>query len=757
MTTHEFTHAPSKSGFSFLSIALFWTVVIGTLSGWHYYQDGQAALENARTAARHSFGKDLTFRRWATSHGGVYVPTTAATPPNPYLAHVAERDITTPAGRPLTLVNPAYMMRQFHEMADELFGTRGHITSLQPLRPENGPDAWEVAGLHAFTRGDDEWSSMLSMDGQPYFRLMRPLLAEQGCLKCHAAQGYQVGDILGGISVAVPWTPYRQALLATLPGYFFGYGGLWLAGLFFIELSRRRLGEHLQERRRTEDALRRERQRLENIIEGTRAGTWEWEVQTGKTVFNDRWAEMIGYRLEELEPISIDTWTRLAHPDDLQVSGELLARHFAREIDYYRFEGRMRHQDGSWIWVLDRGRVVEWGADGQPLLMAGTHQDITESKEAEQAVSELLQRLQKLASHLPGMIYQFRRWPDGRSCFPYSSEGIEAVYGVRPEEVAIDATPVLQYLHPEDQPRVAAVIEKSAETLSQWRDQYRVNHPSGATLWVEGQATPELLADGSVIWHGYIADITKRKALDEAIKEHALALEERGAELERFNYTVSHDLKSPLVTVKAFLGFLEQDLATGNAERIAKDIDYMRTAANRMGQLLDELLEMSRIGRVVNPPEAVTFSELVRQSLALLAGPLAESGASIVVEPADVTLVGDRLRLLEIWQNLVENAIKYRGAQAQPRIDIGLVTEGDAPVFFVRDNGLGIDPRYCEKVFGLFEKLDSQSEGSGLGLALVKRIVELNGGRIWVVSAGIGQGCCFNFTLPAALADGEGA
>jgi PAS domain S-box-containing protein len=149
----------------------------------------------------------------------------------------------------------------------------------------------------------------------------------------------------------------------------------------------------VSEHRRAEEALREERRRLAGIIEGTNVGTWEWNVQTGATVFNDRWAEIVGYTMEELEPVSIRTWQALAHPENLRASGELLERHFRGELDYYACETRMKHKDGHWVWVLDRGKVATWTDDGKPLLMLGTHQDITVRKQAEEELREINRQL----------------------------------------------------------------------------------------------------------------------------------------------------------------------------------------------------------------------------------------------------------------------------------------------------------------------------------------------------------------------------
>lgn len=227
----------------------------------------------------------------------------------------------------------------------------------------------------------------------------------------------------------------------------------------------------------------------------------------------------------------------------------------------------------------------------------------------------------------------------------------------------------------------------------------------------------------------------------------------KNAELERFIYTASHDLKSPLVTISAFLGYLEADISAGDEEHIRKDLGFIRTAADKMGLMLAELLELSRIGRVAVNPETVGMHDVMQQALQLVAGHISERGVSVVCCESTLMLHADRSRLVEIWQNLVENAVKYMGNQAEPTIKLGAEQVAGETVFFVCDNGIGIDQKYQHKIFGLFDKLDADSEGSGLGLALVKRIVELHGGRIWVESGGVGRGSCFRFTLPEALKD----
>ncbi|MBW1790321.1 MAG: DUF3365 domain-containing protein, partial [Deltaproteobacteria bacterium] len=185
-----------------------WSIVVSCfllIGIFHIQHNKQEMIENE---ARANFNKDQALRLWATTHGGVYVPVTEETPPNPYLSHVKDRDIKTPDGKALTLMNPAYMLRQTMEKYEGLYGVRGHITSLKYFRPETAPDEWEKYALQEFEKGAKDISEFAEMDGKSYFRYMSPVIVNKGCLKCHGHQGYKVGDVRGGVSVSVPMAQY---------------------------------------------------------------------------------------------------------------------------------------------------------------------------------------------------------------------------------------------------------------------------------------------------------------------------------------------------------------------------------------------------------------------------------------------------------------------------------------------------------------------------------------------------------------------
>ncbi|WPL17177.1 Signal transduction histidine-protein kinase BarA [Thiorhodovibrio winogradskyi] len=789
-----------------------------------------------------------------------------------------------------------------------------------------------------------------------------------------------------------------------------------------------------------ERTLQHERQRLAGILEGTRVGTWEWQVQTGEVVFNERWAEIIGYRLEELAPLSIDTWMRLAHPDDLAASERLLQAHFRGELDFYELESRMRHKDGHWVWVLDRGRVFAWSDDQppRPLLMLGTHQDITERKQAElllrekkeeldryfaysldlliiadlqgqflrvnpewervlgypvtdligrpffafihpediaateaavrdldrgqtvfgfenryrcqdgsyrwlewrarvndgriyavardttdrraaeqalalahermklaaeaarfgvwdydvandqlawdesmfrlygvdpahfcgklsdwtdalhpddvassvseveatmrgerdlavefrvrwpngelrrlkgvalvvrdanghalrmtginyditdrwraeQAMRASAELLEKLSRQVPGFLYQYAYHPDGRGCFPFASEHIEEIYEVKPEQVRTDATLVLQRLHPADRARVEASIQASAQDLSRWECEFRVNLPTRGQRWLHGAANPERLDDGSVLWHGHIADITESKRTEQALREansaleasirRANALTEKAESANRakseFLANMSHEIRTPMNGVIGMTSLLLETALSAQQRQYA---EVIRSSGESLMTVINDILDFSKIEAGKLELELIPFdlTEMLEDFAAGFALRAHEKSLEFICDPAPdlpTQVRGDPGRLRQILTNLAGNAIKFTEA-GEVSIGVRLAdyqppssTPTSLPAtphtdrqgrahpervrlrFAVADTGIGIP---AEKVDGLFQKftqVDTSTTrrfgGTGLGLAIARQLAELMDGEIGVTSA-VGEGSTFWFEI----------
>jgi len=240
-------------------------------------------------------------------------------------------------------------------------------------------------------------------------------------------------------------------------------------------------------------------------------------------------------------------------------------------------------------------------------------------------------------------------------------------------------------------------------------------------------------------------DITARKRTEEERERLLKELEAKNRELGRFTYTVSHDLRSPLVTIQGFTDMVQTDLAQNELEKAKDNLKFIDKAATKMEKLLSDTLQLSRIGRIANPPEDVSFGEIVEDALEQTAGEIKAKNIEVSVAEDFPTVHVDRMRITEVLVNLITNSINYRGDQPHLKIEIGHRIDNGERVFYVQDNGIGIDPGQQEKVFDLFYQVDTSSKGTGAGLAIVKRIIEVHNGRIWIESE---KGCAVCFTLP---------
>jgi signal transduction histidine kinase len=245
---------------------VLWTGGVTASWWWSYSTYQQRLVELARVEAATNINKDWSLRLWATSHGGVYVPPDEKTPPNPYLARIPERDIITDKGKRLTLMNPEYMMRQIMQSYSDLYGVRGHITSLQLTNPINVPDAWETASLKSFQQGVKEAVTIAEIEGKPYLRMMRPIPMEKGCLKCHADTGIKVGEIRGGVSTAIPMEPYYLAFEPEFRNTGLVHGMVWLLGAGVIGFIARRAKREADAIDRYQGEINRFNQELEQRV-----------------------------------------------------------------------------------------------------------------------------------------------------------------------------------------------------------------------------------------------------------------------------------------------------------------------------------------------------------------------------------------------------------------------------------------------------------------------------------------------------------
>ena len=280
-----------------------------------------------------------------------------------------------------------------------------------------------------------------------------------------------------------------------------------------------------EEARQTiESALQASEERLQLVLRGSRDAPWDWNLVTNDLYYSDHWWEMLGYQPNELV-VGAGLWQQIVHPEDLDAVNQAFDEVIQGSSSSYEIEFRMQHKNGHYVPVLSRGFILR-DEHGMPLRVSGTNSDLTERKQAEAERDQAASLLRKITNRLPGMVYQYRLRADGTACFPYASEGIQEIYRVSASDVIDDASPVHVIIHPDDYEGVAKSIKASAQTLTPWRHEYRVKFDEATVRWLSGNAMPEADVDGSVLWHGFITDVTVRKANEEMLRKLSQAIEQ---------------------------------------------------------------------------------------------------------------------------------------------------------------------------------------------------------------------------------------
>jgi PAS domain S-box-containing protein len=452
---------------------------------------------------------------------------------------------------------------------------------------------------------------------------------------------------------------------------------------------------------------------------------------------NDVLAQMYGYSSSaEIKGVRLM---------DLQEEGELSEANYQATLklvkEGYRSgnrETKEQTRQGKTVYFLNNAIGV---IENDCLVgLWGTQLDITALKNTEAALRHSEARTRALLDAIPDMIFEFKR--DGTILQFISSATNRPL--LPPEQFL--GKRIIDVLPPSVASQTMFAIERVLDSGQVHAFDYQlVQDRENKTF--EARITP--LTSDTVL--AMVRDVSLQKWILGEREKLITELEQKNAELERFTYTASHDLKSPLITIKGFLGFLREDAQRGNLKRLDADIQRISDAADKMQRLLNDLLELSRVGRSVNQAELVNLNSMISEVLELLHGRISGGKVPIRVSVEEnlPTVYADGPRLMEVWQNLIDNAAKFMGDQSDPHIEIGQAghAKDGSPIFFVRDNGIGIDPKFRDRIFGLFDKLDPHTDGTGVGLALVKRIIEFHGGKIWVESAPR-KGAAFYFTLP---------
>lgn len=493
-------------------------------------------------------------------------------------------------------------------------------------------------------------------------------------------------------------------------------------------------------RKQAEEALRLSEERFAKAFRASPDGIVISRVSDGQiTEVNDRWCSLFGYNREEVIGRTPLDLTIYVNPADRQL--------FLSQLET---TGSVR--DLELALRLKSGEVRQMNVSSERLIIAGEAcilsltRDITERKRMEAALAEERNLLRTLIDNLPDSIYikdtAGRHLLANRAAVQGTNYTLEQMLGKT--DLELYPSEIASRWYADDM----AIIQSGEPLINQEEPSF---DETGRIGWDLSTKVPFYDAHGNVIGLvGITRDITERKQAEEKLKQTLVELARSNTELEQFAYIASHDLQEPLRMVASYT----QLLARRYKSKLDADADEFITfaveGATRMQQLLKDLLAYSRVNTEHRTPQPTDSEKVLKQALANLQIAMAESKAIITYEALPTVLV-DETQLLQLFQNLIANALKFRTEQP-PQVHISAEPQGQEWQFSVRDNGIGLEPRYAERIFIIFQRLHSRREypGTGIGLAICKRIVDRHGGRIWVESQP-GQGTTFYFTLPAVI------
>jgi PAS domain S-box-containing protein len=510
--------------------------------------------------------------------------------------------------------------------------------------------------------------------------------------------------------------------------------------------------QDITERKLAEEALLESEDKFKYIFDHSLVGK-SITLPSGEINVNRAFSEMLGYKPEELKKMN---WADISYPADIELTNEALGLILSGEKDSVRFIKRYIHKNGSVVWA-DVGTSLRRDAEGKPLYFMTSTNDITERKHAEESLRESEKRLRE-AQEMAHLGFWF--W-DVKTGYVEWSDEVYKIFCLDPKKFTPQIDSILA-LSPweEDNQRDKELINRAVNSHSPGSYEQKFLRPDKSIAHYYSTFQGNYNEKGDIIsMVGTVLDITERKNAESQIKKLNEELERRvivrteqleaaNKELEAFSYSVSHDLRAPLRSVHGYTKILLEEYENKLDNEGKRICGIISSSATHMGELIDDLLSFSKIGRSSLNPSLIDMEKMVRNQFEGKISPNEKEKIKLYVGKlhkafGDVTLLG------QVWFNLLTNAIKYSSKNEISEISIGSSVSGKMITYFIKDNGVGFDMQYAHKLFGVFQRLHSEAEfeGNGVGLAIVQRIILKHGGRVWAEGA-VGKGATFYFSLP---------
>lgn len=749
-----------------ITITIGWICLILAATAWDVWGEyKQHIITIPQNAARFSFSRNTYLRLWFASHGGIYVPVTDSTPPNPYLSHIADRDIMTPSGKQLTLMNPAYAIRHFAEFAQNM-ETKWHITSLNLLNPHNAPDPWEKKALEEFEHGSQEVVEIAEFNGTPHLRLMRPLLYTAECQKCHGHMGYEQGDVRGGVgayfSLEQSYKNFHTISRTLITTYLIVLSaGLIVIGFFFAKQKKsiQETAKLEAEQQRITESLQKREAQLTASQSVAKLGNWDLNLITQKLEWSDETYKLFDKNQEEFIP-SFEAFSRLVHPDDLEIMQTEFQAALHSDTHPYHIEVRIINDTGR-TWVMEAFGKVCREQDGNATRIFGTAQDVTERRKAAdklQQEKEISQAYLDVAAILIVVIDRDQKITviNKKGCEILGYDEAELL-GKNWFEIALPA---------QSRKKVQEIFNKiisgMVETVAYFENSVITRDGKERLIaWHNSYVTDRHGTIVATVCSG--EDITDRRKMEEDLEASKNELEQRVMErtielktthqqllhaeklsaVGKLSASIAHEFNNPLQGIMTIIKGIGRRAELDNEE--TQLLDMAITECNRMKNLIKDLQDFNRptsgkfapmdIHAAIDSVLILTKKELMIRKIHVAKNYLASQ--------SQIRAVADQIK--QILLNLISNAAD--ACENGGTITITSETDGTHIILHIADDGIGIAPDDANHIFEPFFTTKSDKKGTGLGLPISDGIIKQHGGSIKVKSEP-GNGSIFTITLP---------
>lgn len=510
----------------------------------------------------------------------------------------------------------------------------------------------------------------------------------------------------------------------------------------------------ISERRQVKETLIRTRKLLEQAGNLAKVGWWEVDIVNSEIIWSD-----VTRKIHEVDASFVPDFNNALQFYKEGRDRDTISKHFENAIKKgmsYECELKIITAKGREIWIKTVGTPVF--IDGKLVRLYGSFQDIDEIRKNNIKLQNF-EILQKLTNSVPGVVYQFEQRKNRKYAYTFVSDNVENIHkDINKEIVLSNPEKTFSLIHPADKERFLRSMQKASRNLTDWKCEYRVICSDGSIVWHQGHSKPEKLEDGTVVWYGYIHNITEYKELQQKLQEKVTEVLEKNSELEqyiaknkeleRFAYIVSHDLKEPLRTIKAFSEIIKSKYMPQLDENALTYFEFIISSSERMTSLIEGILEYSKIDENSHPSELIDVNDLIEKVMLDLNSSITESNAEIIFENLSAVYCNP-VQIRQLFQNILSNAIKFSSKNNHPKVVITSEERENDVLFAISDNGIGISKENFDTIFSMFKRLHSRDSyrGHGVGLALCKRIVEKHQGEIWVESDGT-NGTTFFISLP---------